>query len=738
VKSGQTTYYDYVLGLDAGVAGSEKIGLSTGNGSGSYGDAWSTSTLTLGQWYHVVGTFENGATKIYVNGSLEGATTVGYSSLGTSTKNLEIGNNLVNLQYFNGSIDDVAIWSRALAADEIRYLGSGSGNTVATFESTYATYGGTSGNWDTDARWRAGIEPTASYNAHIDSGATVTVSASGEVCNNLYLGDASGESGTLSITGGTLTANGTEYVGYSGSGTSCAITQTGGANTASTLNIGQGTYNLNGGTLNISGNVENGTGTGYLSINGSGVLNLNGANSSIGTSGNALDYFIVGNTSAASFELKSGKSINVATESVGNVSIGSTFAQTGGTNQTGVLYIGNGAGSGGTYDHSAGTANVTGYLYIGNNAGATGTYNLSGTGVLDATGAVCEIVGRSGTGTFTQTGGTNQSTILGVAQYGGSNGTYNQSGGTATFSGYAIIGNLADATGEYNLSGTGVLTTPIESVGNYGIGTFTQTGGTNTVSSMLYIGRYAGSSGTYNLNGGTLNANNISLGEGSSVLNFYGGTLNLNGTMDSYSSVDLGSIMGTLKGSGTLSNVSFTIGEDGFHSPGNSPGNQQVSGGTEEWAGGGTYIWQLLNATGTVGTDWDLISLIDSATLDITASSEDPFNIYIEGLISIGPDVVGNPSGFDLYSDYSWKILDGVDGTITGFDADKFAFSISGIGGVSASNFSVSLTDNNIMLNYNCTVPEPGCAFGLLLGFFVPGFRRLFKRCRAQRAKCRA
>ena len=107
-------------------------------------------------------------------------------------------------------------------------------------------------------------------------------------------------------------------------------------------------------------------------------------------------------------------------------------------------------------------------LYLGYNSGSTGTYNLSGTGQLSAN---WENIGYSGTGTFTQTGGTNSPTGLSV-------------------------GN-AYGSGTYNLSGTGKLSTGTEGISRNGM--FTQTGGTNEISEHFNL-----SSGTYILNTGLL------------------------------------------------------------------------------------------------------------------------------------------------------------------------------------------------------------------------------------------
>ena len=119
-------------------------------------------------------------------------------------------------------------------------------------------------------------------------------------------------------------------------------------------------------------------------------------------------------------------------------------------------------------------------------------------------------MGYTGTGTFTQSGGTNTCPSGGVAvgYLTGSSGTYSlsggllntdsvnvgelygnancsgigefvQSGGTNTLSTELNVGNNTGGTCKFNLSG-GLVSTPIEYVGGYNTGMFTQTGGTKT------------------------------------------------------------------------------------------------------------------------------------------------------------------------------------------------------------------------------------------------------------------
>ena len=195
-----------------------------------------------------------------------------------------------------------------------------------------------------------------------------------------------------------------------------------------------------------------------------------------------------------------------------------TFVQSGGNNTTYQLMLGFDSGSAGLYNltggqfvqemagpnyaeyigysgtgtftQSGGSHQFTTGLYLGYNSGSSGTYNLSNAGQLSAEnpgeanpilGYECEYVGYSGSGAFTHLGGSNVSGYLYLGYNSGSTGTYGLSG----------AGNLYVCWGEY--------------IGYSGAGTFTQTGGTHYADS-LYLGYYYGN-GTYNLsNTGQLSA----------------------------------------------------------------------------------------------------------------------------------------------------------------------------------------------------------------------------------------
>jgi autotransporter-associated beta strand protein len=130
-------------------------------------------------------------------------------------------------------------------------------------------------------------------------------------------------------------------------------------------------------------------------------------------------------------------------------------------------YVGN-SGTG-TFTQSDGTNTISSSLFLGFSSGSNGEYTLSGTGQLSA---YDEHIGESGSGIFTHAGGTNSPS-------------------------YVFLGVNSGSHGTYNLSDTGNLSA-YELIGYSGTGTFMQNGGTNT-SSNLSLGVNSGASGIYNL-----------------------------------------------------------------------------------------------------------------------------------------------------------------------------------------------------------------------------------------------
>ena len=213
-----------------------------------------------------------------------------------------------------------------------------------------------------------------------------------------------------------------------------------------------------------------------------GALNLNGGVtvSGTGTVNLGAGSLIVNGTASG----MDGGSLAAQNHYVGDGGSG-LFTQTGGIISSQTLYLGCGTADSGTYllngggfsgstqyvgysgtgrfIHGGGT-NSVGLLYLGNNVGTNGTYSLTGSAQLLA---LILTVGDSGSGCFTQTGG------------------------TSSFSEGICLGNLLGSSGTFSLSAGQLNVTgsygPTENVGGLGSGTFTHSGGTNSTGS-LYLG----------------------------------------------------------------------------------------------------------------------------------------------------------------------------------------------------------------------------------------------------------
>ncbi len=76
-----------------------------------------------GVWYHVVGVYNGSTIRIFVNGNLDGTNNLS-GTIVPNTSNVNIGRRTSGDRYFNGVIDEVAIYNRALSPIEIqeRYL----------------------------------------------------------------------------------------------------------------------------------------------------------------------------------------------------------------------------------------------------------------------------------------------------------------------------------------------------------------------------------------------------------------------------------------------------------------------------------------------------------------------------------------------------------------------------------------------------------------------------------------
>jgi hypothetical protein len=92
-----------------------------------YDSGWHTANVKIdssfnGEWHHVLGTYDGNELKTYVDGVL-GATVAHQGSIDIQTHNLTIAQNSQETdRYYEGVIDEVKIYDRALTAAETRFL----------------------------------------------------------------------------------------------------------------------------------------------------------------------------------------------------------------------------------------------------------------------------------------------------------------------------------------------------------------------------------------------------------------------------------------------------------------------------------------------------------------------------------------------------------------------------------------------------------------------------------------
>ena len=86
------------------------------------GQATSTGTVVASTWQHVVATFDDAANeiRIYINGTLDSVTSDVTRTPSVNDHPLVIGQRGDEAYFFNGGIDEVMVWSRALTAQEVQ------------------------------------------------------------------------------------------------------------------------------------------------------------------------------------------------------------------------------------------------------------------------------------------------------------------------------------------------------------------------------------------------------------------------------------------------------------------------------------------------------------------------------------------------------------------------------------------------------------------------------------------
>ena len=122
-KAGAGGNREWEIGFDP--TQSDAVRFLVGNSGGSWSlDMIRNTGLARGVWHHVVGVVSGGTGYVYIDGDQSGATASYAGSVKNTTSPVYIGNvySYESQSYFNGALDDVRFYNRALSAREVKQL----------------------------------------------------------------------------------------------------------------------------------------------------------------------------------------------------------------------------------------------------------------------------------------------------------------------------------------------------------------------------------------------------------------------------------------------------------------------------------------------------------------------------------------------------------------------------------------------------------------------------------------
>jgi len=475
------------------------------------------------------------------------------------------------------------------------------------------------------------------------------------------------------------------------------------------VTAGSWALQINSGTLNFG----NGSDAPNLNLN----LAVSGQDNEIGRTAGATGIFNMN-----SGTLTTAVRINTGTTTSGSTGI---VNQVGGTLNIGNQFQGaNTAGGNSIVTVGGGTMNInngSGVFYVASRGNGSLTVSSNGAvncGKLDVSrNAAGNTSASSGTvnldgGTLSVTAVTNISANANTA--GSPTATFNFNGGT-------LVAKAGAATPFFQ----GCLITPVTPIKTYvkAGGAVIDDGGNNIIIAepLLHDPALGGSAdgGLTKLNTGTLTLTSSNLYNGDTIIT--AGTLALTGSGAITNSANIvitnGVVLNasgrsdsklTLAVAQTLAGNGTVLGNmlvNGAVSPGADVAGTITNTGAATFGAGGRYIFDMEDATGQPGTNWDHLAI--SGTLGVLSSGANPFVIKLRSIDGDLND--GNPGAADFGTDssQSWVIATAAGG-ITNFSANKFTVDTSGFANdLAGGSFSVATNGNDLLLVFTSQPAPP-------------------------------
>jgi hypothetical protein len=139
------------LSYDMSLSSARKLQFYYNGHTGTWPYKESISAVPLNQWSHLVITYDRSNVRFYINGNLDNTAPLSVS-LGKTISPVTIGCDIAgSLEWFQGSIDDVRIYNRALSSEQVFAQYQGRNDLLVSQET------------DFDDIWQVSIIPNDGY-----------------------------------------------------------------------------------------------------------------------------------------------------------------------------------------------------------------------------------------------------------------------------------------------------------------------------------------------------------------------------------------------------------------------------------------------------------------------------------------------------------------------------------------------------------------------------------------------